>query len=321
MAVITLMTRNPFYIIILLLAARLVQTACTVSGAEMRFHFWRLATIIILASIVFNMLMVHIGQTVLFTLPENWWLIGGAVTLEAAIYGSISGLVLVTLLALFLAFNAVVPPSELIRLTPRAVADIGLVVIIAVTYVPETLEQLKRIREAQALRGHRIRGVRDWRPVVIPLLVGGLERARGLAETMVSRGYGDTSEKRHSARIQVALVGGLLLTFTGWLLTFWFGRPGWILLMAGVALVVGLFVWLGNQVAHTRYRSRSWNRWDWSLAICTIVPLSLVMIPFPFVDRSTLFYTPYLLTTLPPVDILLGLGLAMLAAPAILVEW
>jgi energy-coupling factor transport system permease protein len=320
MAVITLMIRNPFYIIILLLTARLVQTACAVTGSEMRFHFWRLASIIVLASTVFNMLMVHIGQTVLFALPENWWLVGGAVTLEATIYGAISGLILVTLLALFLAFNAVVPPSELIRLTPRAVADIGLTVMIAVTYVPETLEQLKRIKEAQALRGHRIRGVRDWRPVVIPLMVGGLERAMGLAETMVSRGYGATSEKRHSARIQVALITGLLLTFAGWLLTFWFGPLGWIMLIGGVALVVGLFVWLGRQVAHTRYRSRSWNRWDWSLAILGLVPLALIFIPFPFVDRSTLFYTPYLLATVPPFDILLGLGLALLAAPAILVE-
>jgi energy-coupling factor transport system permease protein len=75
------------------------------------------------------------------TLPENWWVIGGSLTLEAAVYGVISGLTLVTLLALFLAFNSAVPASELIRLTPRAFANIGLVVMIAVTYVPETMDR------------------------------------------------------------------------------------------------------------------------------------------------------------------------------------
>ena len=48
----------------------------------------------------------------------------------------------------------------------------------AITYVPETARHFQRIREAQAIRGHRLRGLRDWRPIVIPLLVGGLERAR-----------------------------------------------------------------------------------------------------------------------------------------------
>ncbi|NCF67052.1 MAG: hypothetical protein GWP61_13840 [Chloroflexi bacterium] len=319
-AVITLVTRNPLYIIILLMVARIVQNACAVSSAAIGLHFWRLAATVILASVVFNTLMVHFGQTILFILPENWWLIGGTVTLEAVIYGAISGLSLVTLLALFLAFNAIVPASELIRLTPRAMANIGLVVLIAITYLPETMEQLKRIKEAQELRGHRIRGVSDWRPVVIPLLVGGLERAMSLAETMVSRGYGATTELRHSTKVQVVLAAGLLLTFAGWLLTLWFGRSGAILLMIGVVLVVGIFVWLGRQVTHTRYRTRSWNRWDWTLACCTLIPLVLVLFPFPFVDRSTLFYTPYPQAGVPPFDVLLGLGLAMLAVPAILVE-
>ena len=36
-----------------------------------------------------------------------------------------------------------------------------------------------RIREAQAVRGHRVQGIRDWLPIVVPLLVSGLERAMG----------------------------------------------------------------------------------------------------------------------------------------------
>jgi len=319
-ALITLLTSNPFYLLIMLLAARIVQATCVVPATGLRLNFWRLALIILMASVLFNMLLVHIGQTVLFTLPDTWWVIGGPITLEAAFYGFINGLTLITLLAIFLAFNAVVPVSELIRLTPRAMANIGMVVMIAVTYVPETLSQLQRIREAQAIRGHRLRGLRDWQPVVIPLLVGGLERAMSLAETMVSRGYGATADVRHPIRLQTALLVGLLLTFGGWLLTFWIDRIGWILMLIGIVLVVGLILWLGRQVAHTRYRRRSWNLWDWTLAISAIVPLLLVFLPIPIVDRSTLFYTPYPQFNLPPFDVWLGLGLTSLATPAILVE-
>ena len=320
MATITLITRNPLYILILLLIARIVQAACATAENRVKLRFWRLAVIILAFSMLFNILLVHIGDTVLMTLPEKWWVIGGVVTVEAAVYGFISGLTLVTLLAIFLAFNAVVPTSELIRLTPRALANIGLIVMIAVTYVPETMDQLQRIREAQALRGHRLRGLRDWQPVVIPLLIGGLERAMSLAETMVARGYGATTNVRHSNVLQLGLLTILVLSLGGWILTFWIGRTGWFLVLAGIVLVAVISIWLGKQVTHTRYRPRSWSKWDTMVVISAWIPFLLVFFPIPLVDRSTLFYSPYLRVTLPSFDVLLGLALATLAAPAILVD-
>ena len=320
MATVTLLTRNPFYILILLLVARVVQAACALPGIGVKLRFWRMALIIISLSILFNVFMVHIGETVLMTLPDNWWVIGGSLTLEAVVYGAVSGLTLVTLLAVFLAFNSVVPMSELIRLTPRALANIGLIVMIAVTYVPETMDQLQRIRDAQAIRGHRLRGLRDWQPIVIPLLIGGLERAMSLAETMVARGYGATTNLRHSTALQLGLLATLLLTLGGWMLTFWIGSFGWVLVLAGIALVGGMSGWLGKQVTHTHYRPRPWNKRDWMVVICSIVPLLFVFFPIPFVDRSTIFYTPYPEASLPSFDVLLGLALATLVTPAILVE-
>jgi len=321
MGTITMVTRNPFYILILLLVARVVQAACAIPGAGVKLRFWRLALIIISLSILFNVLMVHIGETIIATLPQNWWVIGGSLTMEAAVYGAISGLTLVTLLAVFMAFNSVVPPSELIRLTPRALANIGLIVMIAVTYVPETMDQLQRIREAQALRGHRLRGLRDWQPIVIPLLIGGLERAMSLAETMVARGYGATTNVRHSTALQLGLLATLLLTLGGWALTFWVGRSAWVLVLAGIVLVIGISALLGRQVTHTRYRPRSWTKWDWVVLLCAVIPLIFVFFPIPLVDRSTLFYTPYPQVALPSFDVLLGLALAALAVPAILEEF
>ncbi len=141
-----------------------------------------------------------------------------------------------------------------------------------------------------------------------------------LAETMVARGYGATTNTRHSLAIQLGLLATLLLTLGGWTLTFWIGRSGWVLVLVGIALIVVISRWLGKQVVHTRYRPRSWNKWDWMVAICSTASFLLIFFPFPFVDRSTLFYTPYPQATLPSFDILIGLGAAALAAPAILVE-
>lgn len=320
MATITLLTRNPFYVLILLMVARVVKSACGMPEVGVKIRFWRFAFIIIGLSILFNLLLVHIGETVLVTLPGNWWVIGGALTLEAAVYGAISGLILVTLLAIFLTFNAVVPTSDLIRLTPRAFANIGLIVMIALTYVPETVEQLQRIREAQALRGHRLRGLRDWQPIVIPLLIGGLERAMSLAETMVARGYGATTNVRQSITLQVGLLVTLMLTLGGWILTFWTSWVGWVLVGAGVVLVIGISIRLGRQVSHTHYRPRTWNKWDWIIVVGSMIPFALVIYMIPAVDHSSLFYTPYPRAALASFDVWLGLALATLAAPAILVE-
>ena len=86
-------------------------------------------------------------------------------------------------------------------MAPRAFYDLGVVVLIALTYVPQTMQQWQRIREAQAIRGHRWRGVRDWQPLVIPLFIGGLERAMALAEAMVARGYGATARRQQNSRL------------------------------------------------------------------------------------------------------------------------
>lgn len=316
-AALTMLTRNPFYLVILLLVAVAVETTCRLPGSGLRLSLWRLGLVIIAFSTLINALTIHVGATVLFSLPAGWPLIGGPITLEAAVYGALNGLMLVTLLALFMAFNASVPVSDLARFTPRALHDMGLVLLIALTYVPETTRQLQRIREAQAIRGHRVRTLRDWRPITIPLLVGGLERAMRLAETMVARGFGATATSAQTTWARVGLLLGLAATFGGWVLSFWARWPGWALMAGGVGLIGVLFWRLGRQVAQTRYRPRAWTRWDSLLVATAVLPLLLITLPWPFIASETLAYTPYPQLTLPPFDPLIGLALAALALPAI----
>jgi energy-coupling factor transport system permease protein len=191
------------------------------------------------------------------------------------------------------------------------------VLLIALTYVPETLHHLQRVREAQAIRGHRLQSLRDWRPIAIPLLVGGLERAMGVAEAMVARGYGATAGRRQEPRLLAGLALGLALAFGGWLLLLWQRRLGWLLLAAGIVLLVSLLWRSGRRTHHTRYRPRPWHTADTALLLASAVPLLLVVSPWPIVDSASLNYTPYPRLHLPPFDPLLGIALTLFAIPAV----
>lgn len=307
--------RNPLYLALLLFISRLIHAICASPQAQgWRFPFWRVATLIMVFSTLFNLLTVHVGETVLLTLPLSWWLVGGPITAEAAVFGFLNGLSLVTLLSFFLAFNAVVPTSELARLTPGAFYELGLVMMIAVTYVPETARQFQRIREAQAIRGHRLRGVRDWRPIVLPLIVGGLERALNLAETMVARGYGST-EGRLPLRSRLVFLVGLLLVLAGALRVAWGGGDGWLLVMGGVAVVVGALLDLERRARRTHYRPRSWMAVDTLVASLALIPL-VVLLLLSATGRVDLGYVPYPRLLWPPFSLSVGVLLLGLVAPA-----
>jgi energy-coupling factor transport system permease protein len=223
----------------------------------------------------------------------------------------------VALLLIFLALNAIVPTSELVRLTPRALRDLGVVVLIAITYVPETRRQLRRIREAQAIRGHKLRGIRDWRPIVVPLLISSLERSMRLSEAMVSRGYGATKSQESRGGERLLLISGLVLGFAGWLLILWRGWWGWPLLLVGLAFVGILIVRRSRSAPSTSYRMSKWRPDDIVMIVVSVTALLVVFLPWSIIDRTTLIYVPYPKVAPPEFDIIVGLALAAMAIPAL----
>ena len=316
-AVVTMLARNPLYALLILSVALLMMAVFGRSDREGALPLSKLALVILLVSSIYNALFVHAGETILFTFPA-WPLIGGPVTLEAIVEGVSNGLTLLTLLVVFAALGAIVPMSELTRLMPVAFRDLGLVLLIAVNYVPETRRHLRRIRDAQAIRGHEVRTLRDWRPLVVPLLVGGLERAMRLSETMVARGYGSASDEASRPGEQLLLVAGLLMAVAGWFVAVWYGGPGWLLLMAGLLAMAIVVVARGRRMKRTRYRSQAWRSIDFALVLSAALALAVVILPWPFVDHDTLAWTPYPTLTLPPLDWFVVLVLAGLALPALL---
>lgn len=307
------LSRHPLYLLIALGAVRIVGVTCRRQERPFRVSLWRIGIVIIVFAALFNVLFVHIGVTVIARLPAAWWLIGGDLTAEALVYGAVNGLVLVALLAAFITFNEIVPVHELVRLTPRAFRDLGVVVLVAVTYVPETQQHWQRIREAQAIRGHALKGVRDWRPLIIPLLIGGLERAMGLAEAMVSRGYGTVQDEALQTRLRLLLLITLCMTIVGWGLALWWGAPGWGVMALGLA-VMGVVLWrMGRTVKVTVYRPKPISIAD----ILTLVA-SLTILVIVILWRDSIAYSPYPRLEMPTFDVWLGVALLLLLTPALL---
>ncbi|MEE8390744.1 MAG: energy-coupling factor transporter transmembrane component T, partial [Anaerolineae bacterium] len=269
---------------------------------------------------LFNGLTAHLGETVLFRLPDGLPLVGGPVTLEALAFGATNGLTLATIFAGFVTFNQVTPVRDLVRLAPRAFHEAGVVLSIALTFIPQTTRSLARIREAQAMRGHRVRGLRDWLPIVVPLLVSGLERSMGLAEAMVARGYGAVSDRAQPLRTQGLLALGLFVLLGGWLaflfLPSWKGAAAGAMIV-GAMLIVGVLWLAGRTVSHTTYRAHRWTVRDTLAVLGCALALAVVLLPLPLVDRATLYYAPYPRLTMPAFDPFIGLGLLGLLVPAV----
>lgn len=321
-AAVTMAARNPLYSILLLAVSRLVEADQGRPDGALSLRLgWpaaaRLALLVLLFSGLFVALFVHSGDTVLFWIPKEIPLVGGPFTLEAFFNGAANGLLLLTLLSFFITFNRVVPADRLARLAPRAFQDLGIVLLVALTYIPETARQVQRIREAQAVRGHRIRGLRDWQPLLIPLLVGGLERAMALAEAMVARGFGATRRTAMARSGVGALAAAMCLTFGGWVVALWWSWPGWLLMALGAMLLAATIWSAGRDVAVTHYRRRPWQMRDTALVLASLAAAAALLVPNGLVDERTM--TVNFLNGLhwPPFDAAAGLFLIFFAAPAV----
>lgn len=322
-----MLTRNPLYLLLLLLA-----TAASYGVLQRRTPqgqawgvFLRAGLFLVALSLPLNALVVHAGNLVLLRLPAAWPVVGGNITLEAVLYGLSSGLNLLSLLLIFATFNLGLDQSRLLRLIPKPFYTVGVVAAIAVTFVPQMLISLQEIREVQRLRGFRARGLRDAGPLLLPLLTTGLERAIQLAESMEARGFSrvqmaDAPRRALTLRLALILALGLLLIGL-FARSYWPSARGWapLLTAAGLLLLACLFWWQGRQIQRTRYRRWVWRRRDTWLGLACFVVLSVTSALW-LTNRVALLYYPYPpYSPWPSFQPLLGAALALLIAPALLI--
>ncbi|MFG3245611.1 energy-coupling factor transporter transmembrane component T [Streptomyces sp. NPDC048187] len=214
------------------------------------------------------------GTHTLVTLPEvplpDWAQgirLGGRVTAEGLAFALYDAMKLAALLICVGAANALANPSRLLKSLPGALYEMGVAVVVALTFAPNLIADVQRLRAARRLRGRPDRGVRGLLQVGLPVLEGALERSVALAAAMDARGYGRTARVPAPVRRTTAALtlGGLLGVCAGTygLLTAAGGTYGIPVLVAGVAAAVA-GLWLGGRrTVRTRYRPDRWDARAW----------------------------------------------------------
>jgi len=289
--------------------------------------FLRLGLSVWFVTMLFNVVSTHAGRMVLFTLPRSWPLIGGAITLEALLYGLASGASLFATLLVFATFNLAVDQHRLLRWVPAGLYQAGLVVSIALAFVPQMMASLQDIREAQRIRGHRFKGMRDLVPLFVPLITTGLERSMTLAESIEARGFGgvvETEDQKLPAGrgwLNLVTLTGLLAILAGLVLQAM--RPqmrwsAWTSMASGAVLVAVAVYAQGRRVRRSHYLRELWHQRDTSACLCSAASVAIVA----YVQATTpmsLWYYPYPpYSPWPAFPPLLGIAAVLLAAPALL---
>ncbi|TLS47269.1 energy-coupling factor transporter transmembrane protein EcfT [Streptomyces montanus] len=333
-------TTNPLLLALLIGVAGYVVAARRTEAPWSRSYgaFVKLALAVLAIRVVFAVLLGSPipGTHTLVTLPElplpHWAQgirVGGRVTAEGLVFALYDGLKLATLLVCVGAANALANPARLLKSLPGALYEAGVAVVVALTFAPNLIADVQRLRAARRLRGRPDSGMRGLLQVGLPVLEGALERSVALAAAMDARGYGRTAEVAPAIRRTTAALtlGGLvgvcagtygLLTAEGGGEGGGYGLP---VLLAGLgAALAGL--WLGGRRSlRTRYRPDVWGVRAWLVA-ASGAGVAALLILYASYDSAALHpgVVPLTSPTLPlwpAAAILLGLVPSFVApAPA-----
>ncbi|MDX2727854.1 MULTISPECIES: energy-coupling factor transporter transmembrane component T [unclassified Streptomyces] len=217
------------------------------------------------------------GTHPVLTLPEvplpDWAQgvrIGGRVTAEQLLFALYDGAKLATLLICIGAANSLANPARLLKSLPGALYEAGIAVVVAMTFAPNMVADVVRLRTARRLRGRPAGGIKAVLQIGLPVLEGALERSVAVAASMDARGYGRTAQVPRAVRhtTNVLTLGGLLGVCAGTyaLLASQGAVYGLPLLFAGlVAAMTGLRLG-GARSVRTRYRPDRWGARAWLVA-------------------------------------------------------
>jgi len=272
-------TSNPVLLVALIAVAGAVVGARrpVTPWASSYGAFLRIALIVLVVRVLLYVFLGDAGGSHVLLripqlpLPHDWGVrIGGAVTEEGLVTSLEDGLRLATVLVCIGAANSLASPARLLKVMPGALYEVGVAVGVAVSFAPQAVASLGRVRRARRLRGRRDRGLAALRGMAVPVLEGALERSVDLAAAMDVRGFGrsgDVAVRTRRIAAALTLVGVLAVCAGSYgLLTsgapFLLGAP---LAIGGSAVAVAGFA-VGSRVSRrTRYRPDPWTASEWSV--------------------------------------------------------
>lgn len=274
-------TLNPLLLALIIAVAGTVVSARKPEAPWARsfMFFAKLGIAIIVVRVLVQLVFgAAIGTTTLFVLPglalPDWMAgvrLGGAVTLESLLLAFYDGLRLATIIMCIGAANSLASPSRLLKSVPAALYEVGVSVVVALTFTPQLIADVTRVQSARHLRGRATKGPKAIAGAAMPVLEGALERSVTLAAAMDSRGYGRRSAmSTHQRRVNASLLTfglvtacigtyGLVSAGTPWLLSA-------LMLLAGLGSSLLAISWSARNAVRSRYRPDPWWAPEWAVA-------------------------------------------------------
>jgi energy-coupling factor transport system permease protein len=267
-------------------------------------------------------LTTHNGIDIWFTLPQatmpdilGGFTVGGTVESTVVLQALATSFTVVGMMAVFGAANALWSHYELVQATPRAFHELGIVVTVALAFVPATIESVRAVREADRARtgGRRVRRGRLLRSVV-PVLERGLERAVALSESMDARGFGIRGPSRADAEAGWCALLALVALAAAFLASIGRATTAATIAVLVGTVALGLGVWRGSRgTQRQHYRRRPMQRSDWLLiGFAFLAPVTLSVVAAVGNDTLAWYASPL---RWPRFDPVVAIALLPLLAP------
>jgi energy-coupling factor transport system permease protein len=278
--------------------------------------------------LLFTLLGTGPGTTTLFRLPEvplpDWLAgvrLGGEVTLDGTLAAAYDGLRLGVILICVGAANTLTSPRRLLKSMPSALQEAGVAVTVALSFAPQAVASVGRLRSARRLRGRADRGPRSLRGLAVPVLEGVLDRSVDLAAAMDARGFGRRGPTSNAVRrtTSALVLGGLaMMAISSYALVDesapqTLGLP--VLTVGAAACAVGFAVG-ARRGGRTRYRPDPWRTPEWLVIGCAAAAVTCTLLAsstdlFPSTSPPVAPTLPWL----PAVGLLLALLPAWITPP------
>lgn len=185
---ISILVMQPVFLIISS-AASLIYALMLEGKGALKFFLCFVLPMIIVVTIV-NIFVNPRGMTILFYTKYSY------VTLESAVYGFMTGLMLATVLMWFSCYNKIMTSDKFIYIFGRLMPAISLVFSMVMRFVLNYKKQIKKISDAQKCIGRDVANgklkdrIRYGIKIISIMFTWLLENAIDTADSMRARGYG-----------------------------------------------------------------------------------------------------------------------------------